>query len=182
MKLPNAKIEACTAKNDIREYLNCVYLERDGKGARVVATDGAGLVCVPVDADDDDAPGYVTPEAIKMARKAAGRGEPATMACNGALTMPNGATLPRPDAADLGPYPDWRRIDPALPDDTAPDLIIDADLLLRIGRGLVESGAPVVRLYLQRDDDGKIDVSRPIVVKPRIGADGAIGLVMPCRE
>lgn len=145
----------------------------------LVATDGGMLAAVPVELDDHDAPGYVTIEAIKAARKAMPRGHARVMA-NGAQVIPGGPTYGRPSIEDVGRFPDWRRVVPAMPDGAQPDIAINADLLAALQDAL-HSGkkTPHVGLRFARNQDGTIDPHGAIRV---IGRDpAAIAVLMPVR-
>lgn len=67
MKLPNLKIELCAAKNDIRHYLNGVYLDVWRK--TLTASTGSYLSRIHCEPEDDDVSCIIPTAAFTAARK-----------------------------------------------------------------------------------------------------------------
>jgi DNA polymerase III sliding clamp (beta) subunit (PCNA family) len=156
------------AKKDVRHMLNAAHL--DVTESRLVATDGAKLVCVPVTIEEGDTSGPVTAEAIKAAIKAAGRTGDAAIACNGSLAVANGPTFQRP--GDLGQFPDF---DQLIPKEGTAQIGINAEYLAAIQKA---AGAKGIGLQFALNADGSIDATS--AVRVHCGA-GVIAVVMPLR-
>lgn len=111
MKLPkNCKIEACASKEATRYVLTEPYLDIDAeRQGKIVATDGMTMVVLPVELDDHDAEGWVSPDALKAARKVAGKLDTVSLTVNGKAEIPGGLTMPR-TAIEYGEFPNWRQI------------------------------------------------------------------------
>jgi DNA polymerase III sliding clamp (beta) subunit (PCNA family) len=160
------------AKKDSRAMLNAAHL--DVPGARLVATDGHKLVCIPVTIDDGDTSGPVTAEAIKAAIKAAGRIGDAAIACKGSLEVANGPSFPRPSG--LGQFPDVDRI---APKEGTAQIGINAEYLAAIQKA---AGAEGIGLQFALNDDGSIDATSAVRVHcGGVGGVGVIAVVMPMR-
>ena len=65
IRLPYAKIENATDPE--HETLSSVYFDK--QHSRLVATDGIILVAIPVESEDEDVSGCISPQAITIARK-----------------------------------------------------------------------------------------------------------------
>lgn len=182
MQIPSTKVEAAAATKDVRAYINQPWLDVERK--RIVATDGSIMAIVPIETGDEDVTGPIPTEAIKAARKMyRDTGDaPDLIKANGAIVFPNGYTIPRPEG--IGTFPDVDRVVPKVAADAQPDVSIDARLLARLQEAIADQGAKYhgVSLYFQRDQDGRIDATAPILVKPGTRCDsGAIGVLMPLR-
>jgi hypothetical protein len=104
----SCQIDAATGDDITRQSLTSAYLN---VGAKMLeATNGHLGVRLPVTVEPGDVSGYVTDDAIKAARKAAGKGSEASIHANGSLAVPNGPTFPRPD---YGRFPDLASVMPA---------------------------------------------------------------------
>jgi hypothetical protein len=133
MKLPkNILIEKACSGDASRPVLNSVYLERmeDGR-SRLLATNGRIAAIVPVLCEEGDASGYITADALKAARKAAGKLETASFTANGVCKMPDGQEFARPD---LGKYPNVNQVIPK--NETAFTVRLDPELLYRLAESI----------------------------------------------
>lgn len=110
MKAPKAaKVEKAVAGNkDGRYSIQNAYLDCEDEQPYLVATDGHILVAVPVEADKAEH-GFISPDALKAARK--GKGDVISVSCNGNLALPDGQTFPRPDSQGVT-FPRWRAVMP----------------------------------------------------------------------
>jgi hypothetical protein len=102
-----AKIELIICKDETRPHLTSAYL--DTETSSLVATDGGRLVQVPVELEDGDVSGLITPDALKEARKQAGNSA-SSIAANGALRFANGGQMPRPQEDVVGKFPPYKGI------------------------------------------------------------------------
>lgn len=168
MKLPNARIEQATRKKDkVRPQLNNMRL--DVEQHTLAATDGFILALVPVEVDDGDTSGYITPEAIALARKT--RADSIT--ADSALKLPDGTQLPRPKDADMPQWPNVAVVIPPKPDHE-PDLIIDTALLLRLAEALNDQSQKKTATALKLWFSGR---ESPIYAEGN--TVGAVGVIMP---
>ncbi len=95
------KIEGIVSSDVSRPHISAMHL--DAAKRVLVATNGHMLASVPVTVDTDDHAGPVTVEALKAARKSAGKGDPILLV-NGAQQIPGGASFPRPSGFTFPPY------------------------------------------------------------------------------
>jgi hypothetical protein len=169
-KIDPAKLAAKSGR--CRPQLKHPHLDTAGK--RLIASNGHVMGIFPAIIDDGDVSGPVSGEALKASIKAAGkRTDFATLKCNGALAVENGATFPRPESKT--DYPDVDRIIPAA---GKHHLSLNAELLATLQKSM---GAGGVKLQFATDADGAIDYRAAIRVTP-IGGDGeAFGVLMPMR-
>jgi DNA polymerase III sliding clamp (beta) subunit (PCNA family) len=97
------KVETFASKDETRPHLCHTHL--DTEACVMVATDGHRMIVTPVaDIEPDDRTGPITEEALKAARKIAGRYVDAAVFANGALTLSNGTSFPRPKEDGFPPY------------------------------------------------------------------------------
>ena len=187
MQLPHAKIEAAAGTNDIRYYLNVVHVDADK--SRLVATDGHILAVHKVDLNGDKS-AIVPVEAFKAARSG-GRKEASPIELN-----------PEPETDDPvhadymvynhrkkdveyftpidGIFPNVDRVIPEKPTGP-PDIILDAELLVRLQRALTANeNNPGVKLWLGEDSLAAIYVE-PTRVHANDDPD-AFGVIMPMRS
>lgn len=186
MNIPETLIESAINPKDIRPHLCAPYL--DVHGRRLIATDGLVAAVVPVMVTADDHAGAVPLEVFKRGRKMKG------MDCcenavtlNGSARLVDGTQLPRPEY-DSRSESVASAVDGMLARaresraDRAPDLVIDAEILLSLAEALNRPGAKSKRglqIWLPRNSDGTADFRSPIYCEPTNGPDGAHGLCMP---
>ncbi len=101
----------------------------DAKHSALVATDGYILAYVPVEILPDEPSGHLPPVSLRNARKY-GR----AVVEEGFVTTPDEAAFKR---LILGGFPKWEQFmkHPGTRLKRAPDLLIDASLLLRLAKG-----------------------------------------------
>lgn len=175
MKLTQNEIERAAAKGDIRPYMNHVHL--DAAAQRLVATNGHILAVVPVEVEEGDTAGPIPAEAFPAARKAAGSHFEPAMQANGSVVLQNGATMPRPSAADIGPFPAWEKLVERF-QPSGVSVTFNAELLYELARALTPKGSKygrVITLHLSASEPDKSAMKVE-------GANGAFGLLMPCRK
>ncbi len=175
MILPGQKIESAVAKKDhIRRYLTHVYLDVTLK--RAVATDGHVMAICPVSISPEDTAGYVSPDALKESR----RQKSATLVANGALTLENGASLPRATEQDFGHYPNVDALLPPSRPDRAPDFCVDVSLLVRIAQAINIQNAKtkdMIAVWLPPKDAPRNTARCALYIE---GNSDAYGLVAQC--
>jgi len=168
MKMPIQKIESAVQKKDVRNYLQEAYQEAyfDKDKGRLVATDDHICAIVPVTDYNEDSAGYISPDAMKHARKI----KTDTIAVNGSINFPNGTSMSR---SELGKFPDYEKVVPKKPKGE-PTICIDAALLLKLAQAInipsADSGTSL-KLWIT----GSKDV---IYVE---GNSDAYGAIMPRR-
>ena len=88
------KIEKAVSTDTLRENLQNVFVSK----RHAVATDGKILAIVPVQTDKEDEAGWLTPDALKHARKVSGKGlDSVRIGLNGAQILPDGTVMTRPE-------------------------------------------------------------------------------------
>ena len=186
MKLPkNILIEKACSGDASRPVLNSVYLAMDGTGpngpARLLATNGRIAAVIPVLSESTDTAGYVTADALKAARKCAGKLDTATLSANGVLKMPDGQEFQRPD---LGKYPNMDCVIPK--DETKWSVSLDPELLYSLAQAIGSERG----VTLEVSGEGKAirvrPMSNPRAESPKGKTVGfapacpdALGLIMP---
>ena len=140
----DCKIELCASKDPTREAINQAYLDGD----TLVATDGRRLVTLPANRDEADKDGYISPDALKQARK--GKGVfPIDASQAGFLTVA-AIRMPRQESYT---FPNWRQF---VPKDEAPVAIgLNAKWLWEMAQAM---GVEFVKLGI-RGDTNPISVS-----------------------
>lgn len=178
MKIDNAlKPELVCSKDATRPILQQAYL----KGDRLVATNGRSLAVIPVEREDGDTDGFISPAALKAARKLAKRRDAVSIKANGCLALADGTQLPR---TEPGQFPNYEQVIPKTPEESHKiTLALDAKMLLDLAQAL---GSDKVKLCITGGD-----TVQPILVSPleqnRFGAalgkakEGAFGVLMPIR-
>jgi len=173
MKLPNTKIEVVAAKDKTRPVLSNVHLDVEHK--RLVATNGHSLAVNPVEVDDQDTSGPISPEAIKLARKSGRKWADRHILANGDLRVPlAGVSLDRPE--DEREYPDFDQIVPRVDAENTPaSIALDAKLLYELSQAICEDGNRVI-LWINPVKHG------PIYVKPATVSSENYGVIMPVND
>jgi DNA polymerase III sliding clamp (beta) subunit (PCNA family) len=175
------KLDRAVSRTDANRFAT-QFVHVDGNNARAVATDGRIMASVPCELSPvEDLVGesaLIPVDALKAARKAAGRGadEVAMHYGEGKVRVDNGDTVEAFDQG-RGEFPNYRNV---LPNPEHGIVVtLNAELLHRLADAIGSDGA--VTLTFQKDTDGKLDPKRPIHVVP-ISADGdtgAVGVIMP---
>jgi len=164
MKLhSNIKIESIVSKDKTRAAICHPWI--DAENGKLIATNGSAMAVIPVELDESDESGHVPCEAFKQARKGV-KGE-VSMLCNGNVTLPSGAILPR-DKSETPPK--WQAVMPEKPDSVVA-ISLNAAMLAKLAEAMGTEG---VTLAIESPD-------RPILVTPAYA--GRMGEVRPtCRE
>lgn len=168
----DCKIEAVISRDASRPSLGAPYF----RGGALWATDGRAMVKLPVESDETDAEGWVPLDALKAARKLAGRLDTVSIHLNGAATLCNGAAFPRLDdkRREGTQWPNCERVfDDAMGKETKFSVAFDVRLLAAIADAM---GTDQVKLDLT-DELTVIRVS-PVGKAP---SPDARGVLMPIR-
>jgi len=174
MQFPtNSKLEAIINKSDCRSALVNSFLDTTEEQPYLVATNGHALVALPVTAATEEQ-GYVSPTALKAARKLAKKNDTSDITCNGQLGLSDGTLLPRPSNEECGRFPAWRQVMPAVDRPAMIRLGINAALLLQVAEAL---GQESVILEIAADNGALA----PITVLPIVKTDARRGVIMPIR-
>lgn len=176
MKLQKGcKIEAVTSGDMTRQSITAPWLEiADGTGT-LIATDGRAMAILPVEPGEHDVTGYVSEKALAAARKLVRKGEQVTVQCNGACTLTDGASFPRPFADDSGvKYPQWRQVLPDATRESKLRVTLDPALLARLASALGVEDGQGVTLEFGKDEFEPVRVTG--------GTAGGIGVLMLMRH
>lgn len=169
------KPELCASKDLTRE--NLLFVELDVKEQALLATDGHRLIKVPCIPEDGDVTGPVTADALKAARKAAKvrRSAFADLKANGALTLPDGTSLPRPGSRQ---FPPWQEAIPRT--EGRRQIAFNAKYLKEIADALGSDDGIVV---LSIGEDARDPLLVYAFGENQLAADGPLdpfAVLMPC--
>ena len=160
------KLEKCVSTDPARENLQNIYVSEK----QAFATNGHYLAIVPTQFEKDDTIGWLTPGALKLARRVAPKSSDTIhIELNGTQTLPDGTVMARPG------------------DQVKPPQVVDilkqarANRKFRVGlnaeylKDLAEAlGTDELVLEFGGSD-------KPIQVTPVHGEEGTTGLLMPIR-
>ena len=176
------QVDAIVSKDTARIALCQAHLDVERK--RLEAVDGHMAVSTPVEIEPGDVSGPVSVDALKAARKAAGKGATASIHCNGSLAVPSGPTFPRPDLQGIK-FPSLPAVVPTIkPGDPGTFTInFNVEYLHRLAKAIGTDGAISLTVELDKDDDGNPIIKEnlnPLVVT---GSNPAVqAVLMPCRR
>jgi len=139
----------------------------------LIATDGHILAILHPELEEGDTPGRLPPEAIKEAKKQAGRHAEncvIDLTSNDKATLQNGATFSR-DSSSY--FPDWKRCIPNTKEHTF-RTGLNANLLLKLAKSIGANGGMVELSFNPEKPES------PIVVRGT-GSGEDFGVIMPCR-
>ena len=180
MKLnKKCKIESIASKDSTRHVLMAPYLEVKAGNGNLIATNGQGLVVIPVEVSESDVSGHIPLTALKESRKGKVT-EPILECSEKAILLQDGTSFQR---ADLGNFPNWRQIIPDQEGKTLRRVALNAEMLHAIASAMGTAGV------ILEFDAGNFD-GAPIKVFPtssgKYGVDApashdAFGVIMPIR-
>ena len=160
------KIEKCVSKDPARSSLQNIYVSR----RHAMATNGKTLALVPVCSEKNDIPGWLTPDALKHARRVSGKGlEEIHVSLDGEQVLPDGTTMMRPDGEEKPPR--IFRILRQAHRDRAYKVGMNPSYLKDLADAL---GAEEVVMEFGNPDAA-------ILVRPLRGEPGTVGLLMPVK-
>jgi hypothetical protein len=176
----SCQIERLASTDISRPQLTNVWYDVDKKVA--VATNGCAMAIIGVTPDDGDHAGYVSPDALKAARKLSKKNGDAVILANGVQEIPGGPTFPRP-SHDTWKFPPYEQVVPSFKAGDKgvfevsfnPELLLD--LVKALGGAAGGKRSPIVTLTIKAGDG-----YNPILVD--VGASKGprdIGILMPCR-
>lgn len=158
------RIEKAVSTDANRECLQNIWTSR----RHAFATDGKILAAIPVTSQRDDAPGWLTPEALKLARRAFKGTDSIVITLNGRMVLPGGVTLPRPEGQRFPRvYQLFRR---ALADKRS-RIALNASQLKDLADAL---GNEEIVLEFGEND-------KAVLVRPINESSAAVGLIMPIK-
>lgn len=181
MKIHKAcKVEAI-ASDDARRYAICeAHLTvKDGAGT-LVSTNGAAMAIIPVLLDEGDVSGYVSENALKLARKQDKQSDFATVYLNSVAKLSDGSTMPREGTAKDATFPKWEQGVPKDESLHVQTIAFDAKLLWELAQAMGTQGV-ILRV---KDGVSAILVSPTATSHQGWGkpaCDSAKGVLMPIR-
>lgn len=160
------KIEKCVSRDPSRSSLQNIYISR----RHAMATNGKTLALVPICSEKDDIPGWLTPDALKHARKVSGKGlEEIHIALDGEQVLPDGTTMMRPNGEEK-PHRIFRILREA-----------HRNRMYKVGmnpaflKDLCDAlGAEEIVMEFGQPDAA-------VLVRPLKGESGTVGLLMPVK-
>jgi hypothetical protein len=157
------RLEKAVSKDPMRESLQNVYVTK----RHATATNGHILAIVPVKSEDTDTPGPLSPDALKLGRKAMPKGlEEIRIALDGKQVLPDGVALPRPE---VDGFPKLYRILRDAYRGRKYKIGINAGLLKDLSDAM---GTDQVILEIQSPD-------KAVLVRPLKEDAGERGIIMP---
>jgi len=173
------KIEAIASNDQTRHVITAPFLEVENGKGNLIATNGQGLVIVPVELSKNDVSGHVSIQALKASRKEKNL-EPSLECLEETIDLQDGSSFPR---IVLGEFPNWRRVIPDQEGKTLRRVALNAEMLFAIASAMGTKG--VVLEF----DAGNFDQA-PIKVIPTSSGKhneekpacyDAFGVIMPIR-
>ena len=159
------KIEKCVSTDPSRTNLQNIYVSR----RHAMSTNGRFLAIVPVQVQEDDETGWLSPEALKHARKVSAKGlDSVQIVLNGAQVLPDGTTMSRPEGENP---PHTFRILKDAHSNRKYRIGVNAHYLKNLSDALGNE-----ELILEIGDPNSA-----ILVRPVHGEQGTVGLIMPIR-
>ena len=191
MKIPKAcKIELACSTDVTRKALWHPYY--DALAGRLLATDGRIMAVIPVQSTEDkpDDSGAITLDALTAGRKLVCKGMPVEIHANGALTLANGASFPRPVDEGFPVAGSNSVIKSSAPSegDRVIRLTLDFERLKRLVGAL---GTPGIVLEIVIPPADAVDancIASAVFVRPSsVSGDhpaepGAFGIIMPMKS
>jgi hypothetical protein len=160
------RLEKCVSIDSTRESLQNIFVSEK----QAYATNGRCLAVVPTRFEKADTAGWLTPSALKLARKAAPKSSDAIhIELNGSQTLPDGTVMARP-GNDVKP-PQLFDILKSARMNRKYKIGLNAGYLRDLAEAL---GSDEVVLEFGAPD-------KPVQVTPLHGEEGTIGLIMPIR-
>ncbi len=159
------KIEKCVSTDESRPNLQNIYVSR----RHAMSTNGRILAFVPVQVQEDDEIGWVSPEALKHARKVSSKGQDSVqIVLNGAQVLPDGTIMNRPEGENP---PHTFRILRDAHSNRKYRIGVNAHYLKDLAEALGNE-----EIILEIGDPNSAVLVRPVHSEP-----GTVGLLMPIR-
>ena len=160
-------IEKVMSENKDRYTLTTGMIRKRGGGYVAEATNGRIAVLVPVEMDENDKPGRITREALRLARTKANLG---IIKATDQLELKNGWKLPRPAEKELGNFPDIEQVIPKESARKEMVFSINPTFLKNLADAM---GAETITLYVPTEKPDAIRISAVDM------HNLAIGVIMP---
>jgi hypothetical protein len=173
------KIEAIASNDSTRHGITAPFLEVENGKGNLIATNGRGIVVVPVDISENDVSGHISIPALKASRKGKIL-EPSLECLEKTISLQDGTILPR---IDLGSFPKWQQVIPDQEGKTLRRVALNAEMLFDIASAMGTKGV------ILEFDAGNFDQA-PIKVFPKNSGKyneeepacpDAFGVIMPIR-
>ena len=176
MKLnKKCKIESIASKDATRLVLTAPYLEvKDGKG-NIIATNGKGLVVIPVEVSESDVSGHIPLTALKESRKGKVT-EPILECSEKAVLLQDGTSFQRDY---IGNFPIWRDVMPD-PDRKTLKIALNAEMLHSIASAMGTSGV-VLEFDADNFSFASVKVTPASTGNEHPACLDAFGVIMPIR-
>ena len=159
------KMEKCASTDVSRPNLQNIYISR----RHAMSTNGRILAIVPVQGQEDDEIGWLSPDALKHARKVSAKGlDSVQIVLNGAQVLPDGTIMSRPEGVNP---PHTFRILRQAHIDRKYRIAVNAAYLKHLSDALGNE-----ELILEVGDPNSA-----ILVRPVHSEAGTVGLIMPIR-
>jgi len=159
------KIEKCVSTDESRPNLQNIYVSR----RHATSTNGRILAIVPVQVQEDDETGWLSPEALKHARRVSAKGlDTVQIVLNGGQVLPDGTIMNRPEGENP---PHTFRILREAQSNRKYRVGINAAYLKHLSEALGND-----ELILEIGDPNSA-----ILVRPVHSESGTVGLIMPIR-
>jgi DNA polymerase III sliding clamp (beta) subunit (PCNA family) len=159
------KIEKCVSTDESRPNLQNIYVSR----RHAMATNGRILAICPISVQEDDEIGWLSPDALKHARKVSPKGlDSIQIVLNGAQVLPDGTIMNRPEGENP---PHTFRILKDAHSNRKYRIGVNADYLKDLSDALGNE-----ELILEIGDPNSA-----ILVRPVHSESGTLGLLMPIR-
>ena len=156
------RLEKAVSTDPGRANLHNIWISR----RHGFSTNGKILAVVPVTQEKDDTPGWLTPESLKLARRALKGSDTIVINLNGQIGLPGGVTVPRPTESR---FPNVFRLLRSAHNGRDLKIGLNVDQL----KGLADSiGSDEITLELGKSDE-------VILVRPLHDSNLACGLIMP---
>jgi len=173
------KIEQIASNDQTRHVITAPFLEVENGKGNLIATNGQGLVVVPVELSKNDVSGHVSIQALKASRKEKNL-EPSLECLEKTISLQDGSSLPR---IDLGNFPNWRQVVPNQEGKTLRRVALNAEMLFAIASAMGTKGV-ILEFDAENFDQAPIQVIPTSSGKhneEKPACHDAFGVIMPIR-
>jgi len=157
-------LDKAVSRDPSRESLQNIWTSQ----RHAFATNGRILAAVPIDQEMDDTSGWLTIEALKLARRASKGSDSVVISLNGQMNLPGGVTLPRPTETR---FPHVFRL--------LRSAFTDRNMRIALNAGNLKDLADSIG-----SEEVVLEVGKPeevILIRPIQESNSACGLLMPVR-
>ena len=157
-------LDKAVSRDPSRESLQNIWTSQ----RHAFATNGRILAAVPIDQERNDTSGWLTPEALKLARRASKASDSIVISLNGQMNIPGGVTLPRPT---VNRFPHVFRLLRSAFSNRTVRIGLNASYLKDLADSI---GSDEIVMEVAKPDD-------VILIRPVQESNSACGLLMPVR-